>query len=199
MIVVCQSVGAAGFASSTVTGVAAGATATGGLIGGLWPGDKKNETEASEETPKEPKDNEDNNEACIEETETPSKKENDDFEENATIENDETEVLFIVKDDGTIYITKRQKTDNEASNEENTHSKEENETLFEASSNEDYGLSLKNDGEIIVSEEGTQTETSLPIIENNEKLSLHLDVRTPIGWGISAGLDSTRGSIKQAL
>ena len=70
MIVVCQSVGAAGFASSTVTGVAAGATATGGLIGGLWPGDKKNETEASEETPKEPKDNEDNNEACIEETES---------------------------------------------------------------------------------------------------------------------------------
>ena len=47
MIVVCQSVGAAGFASSTVTGVAAGATATGGLIGGLWPGDKKNGTEAS--------------------------------------------------------------------------------------------------------------------------------------------------------
>ena len=169
MIVVCQSVGAAGFASSTVTGVAAGATATGGLIGGLWAGDKKNETEASEETPKEPKDNEDNNEACIEKTETPSKKENDDFEENATVENDETEVLFAIRE------------------------------LFEASSNEDYGLSLKNDGEIIVSEEGTQTETSLPIIENNEKLSLHLDVRTPIGWGISAGLDSTRGSIKQAL
>ena len=195
MIVVCQSVGAAGFASSTVTGVAAGAAATGGLIGGLWPGDEKNETEASEGTPKEPKDN---NKAYIE-AEKPSKKEKDDFEEDATIENDETEVLFIVKDNGTIYITKRQKTDNEASNEENTHSKEENETLFEASSNEDYGLSLKNDGEIIVSEEGTQTETSLPIIENNEKLSLHLDVRTPIGWGISAGLDSTRGSIKQAL
>ena len=195
MIVVCQSVGAAGFASSTVTGVAASATGIGGLIGGLWPGGKKNETEALEETPKEPKDN---NEACIE-TEKPSKKEKDDFEEDATVENDNTEVVFIVKDDGTIYITKRQKTDNEASNEENTHSKEENETLFEASSNEDYGLSLKNDGEIIVRKEGTQTETSLPIIENNEKLSLHLDVRTPIGWGISAGLDSTRGSIKQAL
>ena len=41
MIVVCQSVGAAGFASSTVTGVAAGATGIGGLIGGLVPGDKK--------------------------------------------------------------------------------------------------------------------------------------------------------------
>ena len=60
MIVVCQSVGAAGFASSTVTGVAAGAAATGGLIGGLWPGGKENETKASdgeEETPKGPKDN----------------------------------------------------------------------------------------------------------------------------------------------
>ena len=52
--------------------------------------------------------------------------------------------------------------------------------------------------EIIVST-GTQTER-LPINENKEeKLSVHLDVRTPIGWGISAGLDSSRACIKQTM
>merc|ERR1712062_884953 len=41
LFAMCQSVGAAGFASSTVTGVAAGATGIGGLIGGLWPDDEE--------------------------------------------------------------------------------------------------------------------------------------------------------------
>ena len=44
----CQSVGAAGFATSTVTGVAAGGAAAGGVLGGLWPGGKKTEDEASD-------------------------------------------------------------------------------------------------------------------------------------------------------
>merc|ERR1712062_716647 len=41
LFAMCQSVGAAGFASSTVTGVAAGATGIGGFIGGLWPDDEE--------------------------------------------------------------------------------------------------------------------------------------------------------------
>ena len=44
----CQSVRAAGFATSTVTGVAAGGAAAGGVLGGLWPGGKKTENEASD-------------------------------------------------------------------------------------------------------------------------------------------------------
>ena len=40
--VVCQSVGAAGFATSTVTGVAASGAAAGGVLGGLWPGGEEN-------------------------------------------------------------------------------------------------------------------------------------------------------------
>ena len=42
----CQSVGAAGFAASTTAGVAAAGTGIGGLVGGLWPGDKKSNNEA---------------------------------------------------------------------------------------------------------------------------------------------------------
>lgn len=200
---VCQSVGAAGFATSTVTGVAAGGAAAGGVLGGLWPGGKKTENEASDSDDGAPKDKpKDNNEELMEEQNLDSKDEN----RGLTTVTPETEALFIVKNDGTIYMTKRQKNadkppkgKDEATIEENTYSMQENETLFEeeqnkASTNDDngdYGLSLNN-------EEGTQTEASFPISENNEeKLSLHLDVRTPIGWGITAGFDSTRGCIKQ--
>ena len=49
MIVVCQSVGAAGFASSTVTGVAAGATCIGGFIGRLWPAPLSRQVQALED------------------------------------------------------------------------------------------------------------------------------------------------------
>ena len=44
----CQSVGAAGFAASTTTGVAAVGTGIGGLVGGLWPGGKKSNNDTSE-------------------------------------------------------------------------------------------------------------------------------------------------------
>ena len=191
--VVCQSVGAAGFATSTVTGVAAAGAGAGGVLGGLWPGDKKTENEALDSDDGAPKDPKDNNEELMEEQ-----------NRGLTTVTPETEALFIVKNDGTIYMTKRQKNADKppkgkdgATIEENTYSMKENETLFKEEQNkastddEDYGLSLSN-------EEGTQTEASFPISENNEeKLSLHLDVRTPIGWGISAGFDSTRGCIKQ--
>ena len=198
--VVCQSVGAAGFATSTVTGVAAAGAGAGGVLGGLWPGDKKTENEALDSDDGAPKDPKDNNEELMEEQNIDSKDEN----RGLTTVTPETEALFIVKNDGTIYMTKRQKNADKppkskdgATIEENTYSMKENETLFKEEQNkastddEDYGLSLNN-------EEGTQTEASFPISENNEeKLSLHLDVRTPIGWGISAGFDSTRGCIKQ--
>ena len=198
--VVCQSVGAAGFATSTVTGVAAAGAGAGGVLGGLWPGDKKTENEALDSDNGAPKDPKDNNEELMEEQNIDSKDENG----GLTMVTPEKEALFIVKNDGTIYLTKRQKNadkppkgEDGATIEENTYSMKENETLFKEEQNkastddEDYGLSLNN-------EEGTQTEASFPISENNEeKLSLHLDVRTPIGWGISAGFDSTRGCIKQ--
>ena len=44
----CQSIGAAGLAASTKIGVATIGTGIGGLVGGLWPGGKKNNIEASE-------------------------------------------------------------------------------------------------------------------------------------------------------
>merc|ERR1712018_702002 len=50
LFAMCQSVGTAGFAASTTTGVAAVGTGIGGLVGGLWPGGKKTNEEASEKT-----------------------------------------------------------------------------------------------------------------------------------------------------
>ena len=44
----CQSIGAAGLAASRKIGVAAFGTGIGGLVGGLWPGGKKSNKEASE-------------------------------------------------------------------------------------------------------------------------------------------------------
>ena len=191
----CQSVGAAGFAASTTTGVAAVGTGIGGLVGGLWPGGKKSNKEASEHS-------HDNDNSVINKENGSAKNENGTEEKNEVdeeiehLEDDSIAAQTLIADTETIFLPKSiQKHKDKSKKSWSIELKHDN--------NPYYGIQKmlypEEEYEEIIVSTGTQTER-LPFNENKEeKLSVHLDVRTPIGWGISAGLDSSRACIKQTM
>ena len=198
----CQSVGAAGFAASTTTGVAAVGTGIGGLVGGLWPGDKKSNNEASNNS----NDNDDkpkgdnsviNKEAESAKGENGREEKNEVDEDIEHVEDDSVAAQTLMADTETIYLPK-------SIQKHNDKSKKSRSIEFKHDHNNPYYgiqkmLYPEEEYEEIIMSTGTQTEI-LPINENKEeKLSVHLDVRTPIGWGISAGLDSSRACMKQTM
>ena len=196
LIVVCQSVGAAGFAASTTTGVAVAGTGIGGLVGGLWPGGKKSNNEASDNSHDNDDEPKGDNSVSTKEA-GPSK----------TAEN------------GTIMTEEKKKIGEEIEHFENDaiENPESNLSLksiqnkpksswsieIKHENNPYYGIQKmlypEDEYEELIVNTGTQTDRLPSKEDKEEKFSVHLDVRTPIGWGISAGLDSSRACIKQTM
>ena len=171
------------------------------MVGGLWPGDKKSNNEASDNS----NDNDDkpkgdnsviNKEAESAKGENGREEKYEVDEDIEPVEDDSVAAQTLIVDTETTYLPK-------SIQKHNDKSKKSRSIEFKHENNPYYGIQkmlYPEEGyeEHIVST-GTQTK-SLPSNENKEeRLSVHLDVRTPIGWGISAGLDSSRACIKQTM
>ena len=193
IIVVGQSVGAAGFAASTTTGVAVASTSIGGLVGGLWPGGKKSNNEASDNSHDNDDEPKGDNSVSTKEA-GPSK----------------------TAEKGTIMTGEKKKIGEEIehSEDDTTENPESNLSLksiqnkswsieFKHENNPYYGIQKmlypEDEYEELIVNTGTQTDRLPSKEDKEEKFSVHLDVRTPIGWGISAGLDSSRACFKQTV
>ena len=166
------------------------------MVGGLWPGDKKSNNEAS--------DNSNDNDDKPKGDNSLSTKEAGPSETGPN---------------GTIMTVEKKKIGEEIEHSEDdaTENPETNLSLksiqnnsksswsieFKHENNPYYGIQRmlypEDEYKELIVNTGTQTE-GLPSKEDKEeKYSVHLDVRTPIGWGISAGLDSSRACIKQTM